>query len=183
MEKIMVFIDASNFYKGIKDLGLSGWKLTYLNFFEFCYSFLNKSEQRLIRIYYYDAPFKMEWDKKRYTAQQRFHSSLHKQSNLELRLGRLQGTYPDIYEKGIDSALSVDMIKFAYNNSYDVGIIISADGDYVPAVQLCKDMGKNIWNIVPSSLKSYHLSKACDRYFSFDAERIEKYQFASSTKS
>jgi len=66
MDKIMFFIDGSNLYKGIKGLKLSGWRLTTLNFFEFCSSFINKSEQRLIRIYYYDAPFKMEWDKKRY---------------------------------------------------------------------------------------------------------------------
>lgn len=176
MEKVMFFIDASNLYKGIKGLGLSGWKLTHLNFFEFCNSFLKPAEQKLVRIYYYDAPFKAEWDQKRYVAQQQFHGSLHRHPNLELRLGRLQGKYPDIYEKGIDSALSVDMIKFAYNDSYDIGIIISADGDYVPAVQLCKDMGKNVWNITPISLKCFHLRQVCDRFFSFDAALVEKHQ-------
>jgi uncharacterized LabA/DUF88 family protein len=177
MDKIMFFIDASNLYKGIKGLSLSGWKLTTLNFYNFCNSFINKKEQRLVRIYYYDAPFKVAWDKQRYIDQQRFHSSLHKQPNIELRLGRLQGKYPHIYEKGIDSAISVDMIKFAYNNSYDIGVLISSDGDYVPAVQLCKDMGKNIWNIVPISLKHYHLRQVCDRFFTFTAKEIEKYQF------
>ena len=177
MDKVIFFIDGSNLYKGIKSLGLSGWKLTTVDFYNFCGSFLDASKHKLIRIYYYDAAFKIQWNKERYIAQQQFHSSLNKQQNIELKLGRLQGNYPkNIHEKGIDSAISVDMIKFAYNNSFDIGILLSADGDYVPAVQLCKDMGKNIWNIIPSSLKAYHLQKACDLSFTFEAKRIDQYQ-------
>ena len=172
----MVFIDGSNLYKGIRKLGLSGYKLTTLNFLPFCESFIDKNTQRVVRIYYYDALLKADWDKSRYKSQQQFHSFLKKHPNLELKFGRLQGTYPNVSEKGIDSLISVDMIKFAYNNSYDIGILISADGDYVPAVQLCKDMGKNIWTVVPESLKCYHLQTNSDRYFSFNASRVEEFQ-------
>jgi uncharacterized LabA/DUF88 family protein len=48
-------------------------------------------------------------------------------------------------EKGVDVKLSTDVLKL--NDIYDVGIIVSGDGDYVPAVQVVKDWGKHIINV------------------------------------
>lgn len=48
-------------------------------------------------------------------------------------------------EKGVDVKLATDLLKL--NDIYDVGIIVSGDGDYVPAVQAVKDWGKHIVNV------------------------------------
>jgi uncharacterized LabA/DUF88 family protein len=48
-------------------------------------------------------------------------------------------------EKGVDVKLATDMLKL--QDIYDVGIIVSGDGDYVPAVQVVKDWGKHIVNV------------------------------------
>lgn len=48
-------------------------------------------------------------------------------------------------EKGVDVKLATDVLKL--NDIYDVGIIVSGDGDYVPAVQVVKDWGKHIINV------------------------------------
>ena len=40
---------------------------------------------------------------------------------------------------------ATDLLKL--NDIYDVGIIVSGDGDYVPAVQAVKDWGKHIVNV------------------------------------
>ncbi len=48
-------------------------------------------------------------------------------------------------EKGVDVKLATDVLKL--NEIYDVGIIVSGDGDYVPAVQVVKDWGKHIINV------------------------------------
>jgi uncharacterized LabA/DUF88 family protein len=48
-------------------------------------------------------------------------------------------------EKGVDVKLATDVLKL--NDVYDVGIIVSGDGDYVPAVQVVKDWGKHIINV------------------------------------
>jgi uncharacterized LabA/DUF88 family protein len=48
-------------------------------------------------------------------------------------------------EKGVDVMLSTDLLKL--NDIYDVGIIVSGDGDYVPAVRAVKDWGKHIVNV------------------------------------
>src|SRR5208283_3862615 len=48
-------------------------------------------------------------------------------------------------EKGVDVKLATDILKL--EDIYDVGIIVSGDGDYVPAVQVVKDWGKHIVNV------------------------------------
>ncbi len=48
-------------------------------------------------------------------------------------------------EKGVDVKLATDLL--ALNDIYDVGIIVSGDADYVPAVQTIKDWGKHIVNV------------------------------------
>jgi uncharacterized LabA/DUF88 family protein len=48
-------------------------------------------------------------------------------------------------EKGVDVKLATDLLKL--EDIYDVGIIVSGDGDYVPAVQVVKDWGKHIINV------------------------------------
>jgi uncharacterized LabA/DUF88 family protein len=48
-------------------------------------------------------------------------------------------------EKGVDVKLATDLLNL--NDIYEVGIIVSGDGDYVPAVQVVKDWGKHIINV------------------------------------
>lgn len=48
-------------------------------------------------------------------------------------------------EKGVDVKLATDLLKL--EDIYNVGIVVSGDGDYVPAVQVVKDWGKHIINV------------------------------------
>lgn len=48
-------------------------------------------------------------------------------------------------EKAVDVKLAVDMVLL--RDIYDVGIIVSGDQDYVPAVEAMKDFGKRIINV------------------------------------
>lgn len=71
-------------------------------------------------------------------------------------------------EKGVDVKLATDLLVL--RDIYDAGIIVSGDGDYVPAVSAVKDLGKHIINV--SFLKksggmlpggARRLSKSTDR--------------------
>ena len=44
-------------------------------------------------------------------------------------------------EKGIDTALATDMIKFAVEGAYDVGVLVSSDADFVPVVEFLDSKG------------------------------------------
>lgn len=177
MDKVYFFIDGSNFYKGIKKQGLKGWDATHLDLKSFCLALIDSNIHKLVRIYYYDATVKQNWNKKRYQIQQQFFQRLRAQENVELQLGRLEGKYPNnIREKGIDVKLSVDLIRFAHNNSYDIGIIVSADGDYTPAIQLAKDMGKEIYNAYFPAIASFHIRNIVDKFIPIDGKLITQSQ-------
>lgn len=47
--------------------------------------------------------------------------------------------------KGVDIALTIDMLSHAYMNNYDVAVLYSGDGDYAPVVREVKRLGKAVF--------------------------------------
>jgi uncharacterized LabA/DUF88 family protein len=47
--------------------------------------------------------------------------------------------------KGVDIALTTDMLTHAFQNHFDVAILISGDEDYCPLVNRVKSLGKQVW--------------------------------------
>jgi len=47
-------------------------------------------------------------------------------------------------EKGIDTSIVTDIIKLAWNDAYDVSIIVSSDADFIPAVEFLGERGKKV---------------------------------------
>lgn len=47
-------------------------------------------------------------------------------------------------EKGVDTAIVTDMLQHAWDNTYDVGVLMSGDRDFIPAVQFLNRKGKKI---------------------------------------
>lgn len=65
-------------------------------------------------------------------------------------------------QKGTDSSLTLQLHSLAVKGEYDTAIIIAADSDYVPAVELAKQEGKVVRNAYFSMRPSYHLQEACN---------------------
>lgn len=61
------------------------------------------------------------------------------------------GFNPEVFKKskdkakGVDIALSIDLLLNASANSYDVAVLIAGDGDYVPLVEAVKRLGKVVY--------------------------------------
>jgi uncharacterized LabA/DUF88 family protein len=54
---------------------------------------------------------------------------------------------PDTYttiEKGTDVNMSVQMISKAFQNAYDIAILVSGDTDYIPIVKTLHQIGKTV---------------------------------------
>lgn len=49
-------------------------------------------------------------------------------------------------EKGVDTAIVTDMVKFAWEGSLEVAILVSSDRDFIPAVQMLTAKGYKIIN-------------------------------------
>ncbi len=162
-KKIMIFIDGSNFYHSLQ----SNFHKTNMDFEHFC-NFLIK-EDLLVKIFYYNSPVYQSDNPEAYKKQQSFFAYLNKVKRLELFLGRLEKRDNNHKaEKGVDVKLAIDMLSNAYNNNYDVAILISNDADFVPAIKEVQTLGKSVYNVAFPKSKSYHLSQICDKTIYID---------------
>ncbi len=49
-------------------------------------------------------------------------------------------------EKGVDTALVTSMLQLAWEDSWDIAVLVSADKDFIPAVQYLKTKGYKVIN-------------------------------------
>ena len=70
-------------------------------------------------------------------------------------------------EKGVDSAIITDMFALAWEEAYEVAILVSGDSDLVPAVEEIQDRGLKIVNATWSG-HGHRLAKACWASFEID---------------
>lgn len=63
-------------------------------------------------------------------------------------------------EKGVDTAIATDMIRFAWERSYDVAVLVSSDADLVPAAEFLDLKGIRV---VQAGFPPHgsHLARAC----------------------
>ena len=47
-------------------------------------------------------------------------------------------------EKGVDTAIVTDMLQHAWDNTYDTGVLLSGDADFIPAVKFLNLKGKKM---------------------------------------
>ncbi len=47
-------------------------------------------------------------------------------------------------EKGVDVQIATDMITLAWEDTYDIGVLVSANSDFVPLAEFLKTKGKKI---------------------------------------
>lgn len=47
-------------------------------------------------------------------------------------------------EKGVDTAIVTDMLQHAWDETYDIGVLLSGDRDFIPAVKFLNLRGKKI---------------------------------------
>jgi len=184
MERVVIFIDGSNFYHGLRK---------YLNIGSVKLDFLAKilCERRVhIATRYYTAPLRQYEDPIGYTNQQRYLQHLRNTPKVDVILGRFsKRAHKEIIcqnckkrvkprmacplckaiisarsqEKGVDVKLAVDMLSLAHKDKYDIAILISEDGDFVKAVEAVRELGKQVENAYFKS-RAVHLKSSCSTY-------------------
>lgn len=164
-KRIMIFIDGSNFYHGLKNV-VGKVNVNFQRLAEkLC------GERELIRMYYYNAPRKREEDEEKYKSQQKFFSALDDVPYLTIKLGRLEKRGDTWVEKGVDVHLAVDMLSMAVKNLYDVAILISGDGDFASAIDAVKDLGKHVEVAYVS--QTYQLKTSWDKFIHLSSEYLK----------
>ncbi len=176
-ERVIIFIDGSNHYHIVKNMFMGSKKMIDFNFEKFIKYIVGN--RQIIRTYYYNTPLDRLKDESTYIKQQQFFDKIMRIPNFKLILCRLQKQKINnkiiYFVKEDDIHLAVDMVKFTYNNAYDTAILVSTDGDFVPAVLAVKEIGKNVENIGFETKFSYHLKSECDRFRKLKIKEVEKF--------
>ena len=137
-DRVAIFIDGSNLYHALKN-NFGRYNLSFAEFTrKLCGS------RRLLRTYYYNVLQDPTQRPEGHREQQEFLDILRMTSYLEVRLGSTKIAQGIPVEKGIDIMLSTDLLYFAWNNFYDVAVLVSGDGDFAYALQAVKNMGKHV---------------------------------------
>ncbi len=137
-DRVALFIDGSNLYHALRDTQ----GRTDLNFAEFALKLTGN--RRLFRTYYYNVLQDTAHYPDASKEQQEFLSILRSVPYLEVRLGSMKLSPNGPVEKGVDVMLATDLLHFAWNDLYDVAILVSGDGDFGYAVQAVKNKGKHV---------------------------------------
>ena len=138
-DRVAIFIDGSNLYHALR----SNFGRYDLNFAEFTKKLCGP--RRMFRTYYYNVLQDPTQRAEGHREQQEFLNTLRETPYLEVRLGGTklaQGGVP--VEKGIDVMLVTDLLHFAWNDLYDIAVLVSGDSDFAYALQAIKNMGKHV---------------------------------------
>lgn len=158
-ERVVIFIDGSNLYHNLKRYSIS------LPFEEIIKRV--ETKRKVIKILYYTAFLDKSVNEEGYFKHIGFLDNLKKIPNFKVILCRLrkiilQDGSVEFKIKGNDVFLATDLIKGAYENLYDVAIVISGDADFIPAINLVRKKGKKVINAFFPKSSSYLLRKCCD---------------------
>lgn len=110
----------------------------------------------LLRTYFYDclphiSNNPTEVESKRMSSKQRFFSALRHLRRYQVREGRLQHRGHDsqgkpIYQqKRVDLMVGLDIAGLAAKRQIDHAVIVSGDGDLMPAVEVAQNEGVIVW--------------------------------------
>lgn len=71
-------------------------------------------------------------------------------------------------EKAADVFLAIDLCRFAIEDGFDAAYLLSADGDFTPAVELARSRSKKVFAVSP--LQSGALAKVVNSYIRIGPE-------------
>ena len=129
MERISIFIDNSNIFKGFKKYNI---KVDYQKLKD---AIVRNRELQAIFLYegiiYPINPNKKKW-----------YNDLKLISGYTVKTSFDKLTKTNVIEKKIDIKMAIDIISLAYEDKYDTAVLVTGDGDFVPVVKKLKHLNK-----------------------------------------
>ena len=82
---------------------------------------------------------------------------------------------PERKQKGVDTLIALDMVRFASQKVFDIAVLISGDQDLAGAVQTTQDMGRRVVIATPNEGSvSKELKKLADAVITLDKKDLQK---------
>ncbi len=131
MERVIVFIDNSNIFKGFRKYDIKADYEKLKN--------VITRDRELHGIFLYEGVvYPMSPEKKKW------YKELSNRSGYVIKASFDKIASNGIIEKKVDIKIAIDIISLAYENAYDTAVLVSGDGDFVPVVKKVKELDKKI---------------------------------------
>lgn len=162
-QKVIVYVDGFNFFYGLK--ADPKWKKFYwLDMVALFEKFL-RPDQEIVAVKYFSAvPDNPDKAARQYAFFQankenpKFKLILGKYLRKEIKCFRCGNIIHTYEEKESDVRIATQIVADAYEKNCDVAIIVSADSDMIPAVELARAAGQRIFIYFPPNHYSSNLS-------------------------
>ena len=131
MQRIVIFVDNSNIFKGFQKYNI-----------QVDYEKLKNTitgRRKLEAIYLYEGvvyPIS--------SAKANWYKELGSRSGYIIKATFDKIVSKGAIEKKVDINLAIDIVSLGYENVYDTAVLVSGDGDFVPVVKKVKEMGKKV---------------------------------------
>jgi len=160
MDRVAVFIDGSNFYNKLKDVGIRHTpKFDYRGLAEW----LAHGRTLTYCGYYIGVVRAKPGDAKAEAMKNQqvnlFNNLQSKRQLITVQQGYIMENHGVYHEKGVDVKIAVDMLTGAYEGNYDTAILLSSDTDLIPVIQKVRVLGKAVEYIGFAHRPSFGLQK------------------------
>lgn len=162
--------------------------------------FAEDAGSRLLRVYWYDGAFDPRDD--RYESQRRYFDAIASTPGIQLRLGHLQevkprwqhalrkaldacevdkdqfgqhfSMRPEVRQKGVDTRLTLDLVRLAQRRVYDTALLLAGDRDLAEPVRVAQDEGAFVTLAAPlrAGIAS-ELRQLVDLHLKLDADDLQ----------
>jgi uncharacterized LabA/DUF88 family protein len=184
MKRVIVYIDGFNLYFGLKSKNWS--RYLWLNLQALARNIL-KEEQQLVRTKYFTSRVSTPPDKMR--RQATFIEALETLNDFNIYYGKYQAHSFECKrcgnlilkpnEKMTDVNIAVEMMTDAFNNAFDIAILISADSDLTAPVKSIRHLFKDKEVIIafPPDRFSFELTKVASSFLTIGRRKLAKSVF------
>lgn len=162
-QRIIVYVDGFNFYYGLKDD--SKWKRYYWLDVVGIFEKFMRPDQELIAVKYFSACLDdPEQNSRQYAFFQankenpKFQQILGKYLKKEITFFNCGNIIHTHEEKETDVRIATQIVADAYQKNCEISIIVSADSDMIPAIELAKQAGQRVFIYFPPNHYSSNLA-------------------------
>ena len=169
MARAAIYVDGSNFFKYCEQLHhIYAYRIEWDRFL------VDLARGReIVHANYYDCPKNEREVPGQARLQKSFFSQLRSIPWMKLHFARLERRRGHLVEKAVDVKIAVDMVLAAVADEYDHCFLLSADGDFTPAVRAVQSFGKRVLVATPGS--SHQLRQAADVFIRIDSTRLSRF--------
>ena len=162
-QKVIVYVDGFNFYYGLKQ-SLKWKKYYWLDVVKLFETFM-RPNQELIAVKYFSArPNDIEQSRRQNAFFQanrensKFHLILGKYLRKEITCFNCGNIIHTHEEKETDVRIATQIVADAYEKNADVSIVVSADSDMIPAIELALQAKQKVFIYFPPNQHSSNLA-------------------------